>query len=504
MRLHQQSSDCLAAPPQARGSGKSLLLDQCVEAFQDELDSLEKPKFRIVRLNGILVPGSHVNLVVQEILQQLSTSAYHDIKRDEVTDQRFETQENEEGHVRPTKKTKAMSDSAKELFRLRQTSFTNHVQLLNEILQFASVDDIPILFILDELDSFVGMGGSDFIGGAMRMKSAEASVKDRQLLLYHLLDRVATGNSFLSLVGVTCNHGTMSLLEKRIKSRTEGTKFVHFGPCQSMEELLALIVDKLKIHTTEQSSLHLYTRISEILSPPATEGSDPAHQRVYESFRRSQRLGFDVRWCCRVLYMALSAYRHDCIRRQGVPETSFPRPLFASHYVWDALVAMGGAVMPGGQSHLLVTTADALPDRRMQALRDLSGPQVALILSAWRILRRDNKKEIDTASLTMERILNEYKSYRGSANNYSTPILWKGFYSLMEIGLIRPALDHSGRAPLQYEHDDASYSEMAPAVLAGLPLHLNVDIQKEFTVAMQKNLLNCSTALREWGNKIRH
>jgi hypothetical protein len=61
-----------------RGSGKSLLLNQCLEAFHDELSMQKERKalFRIVKLNGIIIPGDNVWIVVKEILRQLSTAAF--------------------------------------------------------------------------------------------------------------------------------------------------------------------------------------------------------------------------------------------------------------------------------------------------------------------------------------------------------------------------------------------------------------------------------------------
>ena len=479
------------------------MLDQCLEAFGDELQWLDKPKFRVVRLNGILVPGNHVNLVIQEILRQLSTTAHQDAMNN-VETQHFDNDDgsnpDDEEQMPPSKKLKKTSDMASELFRLRQTSFTNHVQLLSEILQFAAIDGIPVLFILDELDSFVGSGGPELSG---HQKPTEAGTRDRQLLLYHLLDRVATGSSFISLVGITCNYGTMNLLEKRIKSRAEGTKFVHLGPCQTMKDLSAIILDRINPNaTTEPTLSHVHSRISQLFVPPPSEGADPLQQRVFDGLHRSLRLGFDIRWFCCIFHISLSAYRHDCCMCQW-KDTDAVTPLdFSFQYVWNALVAMGGAStsMLAYESNNSALSKSTLPDPRLQALRDLTGPQMTLVIAAWRILRRDTKKEIGTVALTFDKMLTEYQSFRGSTK-YNTAITWKAFYSLMDRGLIRPAMDHSGRGSLQYELEDSSYRAMPPAVLGRIPLHLNTDIHRELPVAMNKNLLNCSTALREWAKK---
>ena len=67
----------------ARGTGKSLVLELVLQALQSELGTQTPTRrpFRIVRLNGILVPGSQVTLCVQEILRQLTEQAYHEAER---------------------------------------------------------------------------------------------------------------------------------------------------------------------------------------------------------------------------------------------------------------------------------------------------------------------------------------------------------------------------------------------------------------------------------------
>jgi hypothetical protein len=55
-----------------RGSGKSLLLNQCLEAFHDDLTMQKERKapFRIVKLDGIIIPGDNVAIVVNSSPQQ--------------------------------------------------------------------------------------------------------------------------------------------------------------------------------------------------------------------------------------------------------------------------------------------------------------------------------------------------------------------------------------------------------------------------------------------------
>ena len=79
-------------------------------------------------------------------------------------------------------------------------------------------------------------------------------------------------------------------------------------------------------------------------------------------------------------------------------------------------------------------------------------------------------------------------------------ILWVSFRDLLATGLIRPGADHTGTAPLQYNLDE-SFLDLAAPTAGKVPLHLNLDIHREFQKAIDQKLLDCSAALQEWGKK---
>jgi hypothetical protein len=503
-----------------RGSGKSLLLNQCLQAFHDELSMQKerKPLFRIVKLNGIIIPGDNVGIVVKEILRQLSTAAFQQTDRDPIATTTC-TDDDSSTIQGPMKRPKTKSSERTEkLLRLRQTSFTNNLQLLNEILQLACVDNIPVLFVLDELDAFLGSSGSSLQEDTRSAVMAENVGKDRQLLLYHLLDRVATQGSFICFVGVTSHQGIMGMLEKRIRSRAEGTsRFIHFGPCPSFSALLSLLLSKFDASdddspdqdASRNSQASLHQQVSQILTRP-TQDSDTVESRVFNALQRDYRLGKGIRWFSRVFSMALSIYREDCrtqMKKARLPTTpgdsgncNAPPPMFHVQYLFDALMDMGSSLLTETGDRDLVLVDGVAVDPRIQALKDLSGPQVALILSARRVLARDSIREDTTTPLTLDRILEEYRTYQGSSNRYGGHVLSKSFQDLVEMNFFRPAADHSGGGPLQYNHDPSN----CPVDLnttGRVPIHLTVDIHRELRKALEKNLLDCSTALREWGRK---
>jgi hypothetical protein len=65
---------------------------------------------------------------------------------------------------------------------------------------------------------------------------------------------------------------------------------------------------------------------------------------------------------------------------------------------------------------------------------------------------------------------------------------------------MRPSADHTGGGPLQYTYSQ-NYYAMDFITWSRMPLHLPVDIDRELGEALKNNLLECSTALREWGKK---
>ena len=146
-----------------------------------------------------------------------------------------------------------------------------------------------------------------------------------------------------------------------------------------------------------------------------------------------------------------------------------------------------------------------IPAHRLEMLRDLSEPQVALLLATRRILYRESQRtdEKSNNGLTLHRILTELqtstKNGMGMSNRFPSTTLQRAFLDLCDMAMFRPAVDHSGTTPFQYRHshvqeyDYSHYSHM--------PIHITVDIYREILPALEKNVFHCSTALREWGKK---
>lgn len=577
-----------------RGCGKGLVLEAVLADLKGDGGAGERQRFfRIVRLNGLLLRGDDAGAAVWEIVRQLSevavAEARHRRRGEAGAAAGGESGRRGGGGGGGGGEDSADGDGgggggtsiASDLLRIRRTSFNSNLSLLDETLRAARVDSMPVLVVLDELDAFLpaagpgagggrppGVPGPAAGGGGQAPRHHEQSgpsSSDRQLLLYHLLDRVADHRSLLSLVGITSQLATVSTFEKRVRSRAEGTsRIVYFGRPATFGGLVAMLSSKFDVeggagerdgeHDEVAAAAAACRRFGDqlvgILLPSrshrgaaeAGEGSGEARARAM--FRRNYQLGKDCRWFCRVLTVALSMMAADVLAGR---EGASLEPQLRTSYLVEALMTMGGLVRTEEDSAMAVSIGtggqlgrslssrgstdaqnagmlygpfdkDGRPivmpgwdDPRIQEIVDLPESQVAIILSARRILRRDAADDSSVPKpLTFGRIQKEFETFlRGSVGSGLRTDLYEGnalhlaFLHLMETGLVCPAVDHTGGGPLQYYmHHTRTHAAMEPMALAKMPLHILVDIQSELGTLLKEKQLDCSTALREWGLRI--
>ena len=538
-----------------KGNGKSLVLERALAEIRRIGGGVEGDEgkggvktsrgtslFRIVRLNGLLVRGDDVGGIVREIVRQLSEIAEreHILRRKRLRVQKdLDEDRDDDGTI------------SSKLLRLRHSSFTSNLSLLDETLRIAFIDSIPIVIVLDELDAFLSSGGPPSAvlgdagigaGGGPASTLTGPSQSERQLLLYHLLDRVADHGSLLSLVGITSRLSTVGMFEKRVKSRAEGTsKVIYFGHPKTFEGLVKIMASKFDKERAQDCaggySQRLRDQLKDILLPSARKASDhngnceeeSDSERVREMFQRNYNLGRDVRWFCRVLSEALSLLAEDF---QSAPYSSDnggsegDKIDLTPGYLMEGLVAMGGtfgvsdsdrlgAIVGGGHraqdaggQMRVGDDNSAAADPRLRALLDLPPPQLAVLLAARRVLRRDDTRADDDASrrpaLTYDRLRAEYHLYRRTAaggHALGSRAFFKAFVHLVETDLVRPAADHTGGGALQYLYRKGS--ELTDEMTAKkVPLHILVDVERELERMLKDGRLDCPTLLKEWGMRI--
>lgn len=475
--VHKSPSTASAILMGPRGSGKSLLLDSCLRACRHQ--NPDDSNYRQVSVNGILSRGLDVSAVVYEIIRQLSELAF----REATQNHDFDTKENDEMDQQEssTKRRRLDDNKEKHMLRLRKSNFTSNLALMESMLKMAAIDKIPILLVLDELDCF----------------TAE---DERQVLLYHLLDRVATPGSSLCFIGITSSFTMLQGLEKRIRSRAEGVaKVIYTHPPQTYDQLLDIVRHKLDGSVVASELLRIIQKPD--VASNVKDESKKLGRKVWSTMDRELRFGKDVRWFCRVLSTALAFYRKDV-------ESEERRPQFNARHLVDALVMLGASISDDtadsatNHPNLCLVGNNAV-DPRMQALLDMSKPQVALLLAARRILKREaHREQAVTAPLSVQRMIKEYESsFRRGALYRNEAILVSAAKQLLQRGILVPSTDHSGGGPLQYSISQV-YKTLDPFSLVRLPMHMPLDIDRELGEALNRNLLDCSTALREWGRKI--
>ena len=542
------SSSSAAILMGVKGSGKSLLLERVLAACREQLQDSGRRLYRMVEINGIVCRGEDVASVVYEIIRQLSGIAYRSIQStkksksptDSTSNAEYNgnsnagdsgskmeetriandsdgdemAQDDEDSDERKKRKRKHRQRKRKQrkiekhMLRLRKATFNSNLALLESILKLAATDDIPILLNLDELDSFTDEG-------------------ERQMLLYHFLDRVATPGSNLILVGMTSSFSALTLLEKRIRSRAEGTaKIIYLRTPPTYEALLKLLESKLdgciirkeildRIPNPKDAEAKANSLLEKQKSDSAITNNDESVEMIVKlstAMEREFRFGKDIRWFGRVIATSLALYRNDCIIEMSrnfsnQKENSFADVPFSSKYIWNSMAMMGASVfdtsIAASRQPDLCLVDDSAVSPRLQALLDLSTPQVPLLLSARRILKREeHRDQAVLAPLTMERMLKEYESFRrGSKSMGNSKLLKRAVNHLMQQGLLVPSIDHSGGGPLHYDVTKI-YRELDPYTLSRLPLQVPIDIDRELGKALEQNLLECPTALKEWGKSI--
>jgi len=617
---------------------KEQVLDQMMESNPRQAEEMySQASFRVVRLNGLLFQGDSAVACTREIARQIGVMSREERKRTRKIMKQMNTKKRKLQGVtddletpsfkRQRKKDKSSSkknSSAQKKhpsdgdtplpnltqtpsdnptpnntteshdLRNRRSGFNTYIALLDEVLRTARVDGIPILIVLDELQAFLNSGRSantDVEGQGSSMQQDVGS-SDRQLLLYHLLDRVADHKFLVSVVGLTTDLRAVTKLEKRVQSRAEGTsKIIYFGHNKDFDELAKCLLGKFYTPPEERSSGESNNDMADIdeedeyseqmamvdvreeVKVILTGGKSNSNrlmseeeeengeindfalvQRVLE--RNYSLIGSDMRWICRVFDVALGLLVYDIDERvQQCMESNDDDcgddvPTLSASHVAKALITMNASMddvsstigRPGipSQSTLeLITWGKLLGDPkhysclvgthpRLVALLDLSGPQVAALLAARRIEARDDARanagedEIEsrrrrglatndkTAStslpLTYKRIEDEYTTsfvasgrYTISSDRYPKHVLYRSFMDLMEMDIIRLKKEICGGGALQYGHNDALSSG---SNMSGLPLYVNLDYDLELMPILKAGMLQCSTALREWGLKM--
>jgi hypothetical protein len=372
-----------------RGHGKSLVLERCLASLSrlaskrkertiermthlnhmnQAADIFCQASFRVVRLNGLLYQGDNAVACTQEIARQIGVMSREERKRSRKivkqmgvrrnrsniqseadletpkSSKRFRRKEKNVAKMNltnsppiddlpqtPTSNNNKNNNDESHDLRIRRSGFNTYISLLDEVLRAARIDGIPILIVLDELDTFLAGGRSSKMelseGGSSQQDGGSS---DRQLLLYHLLDRVADHKFLVSFVGMTTDLTAVSKLEKRVQSRAEGSsKIIYFGHNHDYDDLVKCLLGKFYTppgmnngitdeYDEHTAMLELREQVDLILrgngeSDINRVDSEEDDNQVTDDFALVRRvlqrnynlIGSDMRWVCRVFDVAL-------------------------------------------------------------------------------------------------------------------------------------------------------------------------------------------------------
>lgn len=379
---------------------------QCNAINADNNTSFKKRKFRVVYLNGLLLRSDNGDtdaLAVREIIRQLSQIAHDDAfiaqkqntqnsnkgsfakEEDHVSHNEQQQQELHEESRHTNKST--MPQQTQTNIGPNLLSFQSNIEALDDVFQRAQVDGIPILIVLYELDIFAKINSSyqnnnNSVGHQNNYENQTSTTttntnpsstiqsskqNKKQLLLYHLLDRVSSHKSNVSVVGITTKLSTLESLERRVKSRVQGSQyFIYLGYFTEFRTLLSVLKSKFLVavrgakkqeekdctstiantmrnddhdtRTNENSSsekdmidwkqtvIHtIASQFASILDEEKSPGEEEerASEETYECdnkgnsirdlFYKNWNLGKDIRWFSHICFVALSLCMTDYI-----------------------------------------------------------------------------------------------------------------------------------------------------------------------------------------------
>ncbi|KAJ2454122.1 origin recognition complex subunit 4 [Coemansia sp. RSA 2336] len=198
-----------------RGSGKSAIVDRCLDRLQAEHSTASSPKYHTVRLNGFV----HTNdrLALRDIARQLLIT--------------------------------------QDLEHVLVGSFADAFTYILNLLRSSAEVVPPVLFILDEFDLL--------------------AQHPKQSLLYTLFDIAQSQQTPIAVIGLTARIDVMDLLEKRVKSRFSHRQ-IYVRSVQTLDQFKHIAQLALKISTDDGVSStyanEFNRRVDELLASDAVAG----------------------------------------------------------------------------------------------------------------------------------------------------------------------------------------------------------------------------------------
>ncbi len=285
----------------------------------------------------------------------------------------------------------------------------------------------------------------------------------------------------INISGITSRQTIAQMLEKRLRSRFS-TVTLHFSR-YTFDALKSILIGKFL-----SKGRNIYaTNLAKIFE----DKESPVHKLL----KRSLMLDRDIRWFTGVLSMSLLMLDSDS-------KQSMERSIF------ESLLSFGVDVTAGLSSTEIeeLHEENLTGDKRILAIKNLSRLQLAVLISAKRLMMRDSQKVKDRdeiTPLTFTKIKLEYDSFV-TRESFGTDIfpcelLFKGFCQLIDDEVFVIRSDHTGNGFFQHRY--ISTKNRSQKSFQDVPVYLCHEFELELHVALAERQLKCSTSLRNWGLK---
>ena len=349
----------------ARGSGKTTALDSALK----ELKATHGEKVLPVRLSGMLHSDEKVGM--REIACQLC-------------------------------------DAGEELEFNRAAGFAENVAFMREVLRALEGGGRAVIFILEEFDLFTLRGASS-----------------KQTLLYSIMDLLQQPHVSAAVVGVTCRHDAVELLEKRVRSR-----FAH------RRVLLAPPAGRMKAAALVRHAL----RLPECDKQGAEEEDDEKKREISSVFVYPPEPGYARRF---------NAALDDALSKPAAANalTQFEylecTPRAAADLALVTLSRMNRALGTITADDIARATQTQMADTYVRSLSSSSVLELCAVVAMSRLhrIRRMlsfNFKHVESELRTMAS-----NDFLGEAGRAKQPVLVRAFEGLLSMGLVE-AKHHNG------------------------------------------------------------
>jgi len=384
-----------------RGSGKRFLVDKLLQSYHLN-HSINKPVV-LVRLCGLLQTDD--NMALKEITRQLCL----------------------------------MDSENVQAKRNTRGTFSQHLNFLLSVLRMGTATGTAIVFILENFEIFVQ--------------------RQKQTLLYNLLDLTQTQNSILVL-GCTERLDIVERMEKRIKSRF--SNHLVYLPNPTLGDLQDIILERLKLPEPVLEDWNI--RIRELVTE---------NKQCKTLLERQLHSGFTVDWFLSLFTCALSRLS---FRNRKHPYLEF--------------------------SDVLAAKQNLVTDFTLEAVLGLSSIELTLLIAMVQLENIQNFKAYNF-EMVYNQVKEKYFKMQGNPDiNFSKNVAHKAFEHLLHAKLIAFSATNLG--------DDNVHSLQ---VISGQgrinvpqqykPVRMLMDSDELLTLIRQSdsNTLPCSTSLQHWASK---